>query len=255
MSDFFLWAHRGASAIAPENTMAAFRAAEAEGADGIELDVQMSRDGIPIVIHDDTVDRTTDGRGKVGRMSLRQLRALDAGSWFDSGFAGERLPTVEEVLAWAGDRLRLNLEIKDAGAGSALLDLLRSFPHSRVLVSSFDHNLLIRLRRADPLLPLAFLIDSRFWHRALKRAALYQAESLNPRQDRLSRTMVAACHRCGLAVYPWTVDDPGRLDSLLRLGADGIFSNLPDEIAARRHGKLAKSSNCHPPAHRQYRFK
>lgn len=235
MGDFFLWAHRGASAIAPENTIAAFRAAEGTGADGIEFDVRVSRDGVPVVIHDDTVERTTDGRGEVRRMSVRELQALDAGGWFGSAFAGERLPTLEEVLVWAGERLRLNLEIKDPDAGAAVLELLRSFPRSRVLISSFDHNLMIRLRQGDSLLPLAFLLDSPFWRRALKRASACGAESLNPRQDHVSRTMIAACHRRGLVVYPWTVDDPGRFKGLLRLGVDGVFSNVPGKIAAHRH--------------------
>jgi glycerophosphoryl diester phosphodiesterase len=238
MGVFFLWAHRGASAAAPENTMAAFRAAEAAGADGIEFDVRLSRDGAALVIHDDTVDRTTDGRGEVRHMSARELHSLDAGSWFGSAFAGERLPTVEEVLSWAGERLRLNLEIKDPDAGAAVLELLRSFPRSRVLISSFDHNLLTRLRRADSRIPLAFLLDSPFWRRVLKRAAACGAESLNPRQDLVSRTMIAASHRLGLAVTPYTVDDPGRFDDLLRLGVDGVFSNRPAEIIARRHDKL-----------------
>lgn len=235
MDIFFLWAHRGASASAPENTMAAFRAAESAGVDGIEFDVRLSRDGVPVVIHDDTVDRTTDGQGRVNRMSVSELQGLDAGRWFGSGFDGERLPTVEEVLLWAGEGLRLNLEIKDPDAGAPVLELLRSYPRSRALISSFDHEILFRLRRADPLLPLAFLLDSPFWRLPLKRAAACGAESLNPRQDRVSRAMIAASHRLGLAVTPYTVDDPGRLDDLLRLGVNGVFSNLPYEIVARRH--------------------
>jgi glycerophosphoryl diester phosphodiesterase len=240
VSDFFIWAHRGASGIAPENTLAAFRAAEASGVDGIEFDVQLSRDGVPVVIHDDTVDRTTDGRGPVRGKSLRQLRGLDAGGWFAPAFADEPLPTVEEVLAWAGERLRLNLEVKAAAAGSAVLELLRSHPRSRVLVSSFDHDLLIRLRRADPALPLAFLIDSRFWRRAVKRAVACGAKSVNPRHDHVSRALVAACHQKGLDVYPWTVDDPGRLEHLLRLGVDGVFTNVPGKFARQPRARTLK---------------
>jgi len=142
---------------------------------------------------------------------------------------------VEEVLQWAGEGLRLNLEIKDPDAASPVLDLLRSHPGSRVLISSFDHDVLFRLRQADPFLPLAFLVDSPFWRLPLKKAAACGAESLNPRQDRVSRAMTAASHRRGLAVVPYTVDDPGRLGALLRLGVDGIFSNRPDEIIAFRH--------------------
>lgn len=235
MSVPFLWAHRGASGSAPENTLAAFRAAEAAGADGIELDVQLSRDGVPVVLHDDTVDRTTDGAGRADRLLLRELKSLDAGGWFDPAFAGEPLPTLEEVLRWAGGRLRLNVEIKVSAAAFAVLELLRSFPLARVLVSSFEHGLLESLRRSDPDLSLAFLLDSPFWRRVLGRAEACGAESLNPRHDRVSRNLVVACHRLGMAVYPWTVDDPRRLEVLCRLGVDGVFTNVPELMLPNRH--------------------
>jgi len=227
---FRIWAHRGYSAAAPENTMAAFRAAETAGADGIELDIQLSRDGIPVVLHDETVDRTTDGRGEAANFTLRELRWLDAGSWFDPAFAGEALPSLEEVLLWAEDRLWLNLEIKAAAAGRAILEMLPSFPRARLLVSSFDHALLESLRRVHPKLPLGFLLDSYFWRRAVGRAVACGAESLNPRHDRLSRHLLAACRRRGLAVYPWTVDDPRRVVRLRQQGVSGVFTNDPAAI-------------------------
>lgn len=227
MNDCFIWAHRGASATAPENTMAAFRAAAVAGADGIELDVHLSRDGVPVVIHDETVDRTTDGRGRVAAMSLGELRQLDAGGWFAPSFAGEQVPTIEEVFAWAADRLRLNVEIKAVPAGLAVIELLRSYPLVRVLISSFDHALLERLRLQNPDLPLGFLVDSRFWRRAVCRATRCRAESVHPRYDRLSRPLLAACLRHGLAVHCWTVDRPDLCASLRRCGIAGIFTNDP----------------------------
>lgn len=232
---FFVWAHRGASAEAPENTLAAFAAAEAAGADGIELDVHLSRDGVPVVIHDDTVDRTTSGRGAVVRLSLSELRRLDAGSWFANRFAGEPVPTLEEVLHWAEGRLRLNLEVKEYAAGQAILELLPRYPHARILVSSFDHKLLAALRRVDPELPLGFLVETVFWRSALRRAVAAGAESLNPRSDLVSRPMVTACRRHGLAVYPWTVDAPERIAGLVRQGVDGVFTNDPSQVVALQH--------------------
>lgn len=223
----FLWAHRGASALAPENTMAAFAMAEAIDADGIELDVHLSRDGVAVVLHDETVDRTSDGRGAVASLTLGQLQQLDAGSWFDGDFRGERIPTLDEVLAWASDRLRLNIEIKSAAAGRAVLALLAEHPRARVLISSFDHALLADLRRQNAELPLGFLCDSRFWRRALQRAIDAGAESFHPAARFCSRPLVEACHRHGLKVYPWTVDSPRRQSSLMRIGVDGWFSNCP----------------------------
>lgn len=240
MSGFFIWAHRGASSEAPENTLAAFRAAEASGADGIELDVHLSRDGVPVVLHDDTVERTTDGRGEVRRLTVRQLKELDAGSWFGPAFAGEPIPTLEEVLAWAEDRLRLNVEIKSEEAGRTVLDLVGAFPAARLLISSFDHRLLARLRAADSALPLGFLCDSLFWRSAVRRAAAGAAESFHPRRNLLSRPLVAACRRAGLAVFPWTVDRPEEIRLCRRLGVDGIFTNAPR--AARQAGPGCRPS-------------
>ena len=224
---FFIWAHRGASNVAPENTLAAFGAALEAGADGIELDVHLSRDGVPVVLHDDTLERTTNGRGAVLAVPARDLLRLDAGGWFSPRFRGEGIPTLAQVLLWAGERLRLNIEIKSAAAGAAVLDLLGDFPGLHPLVSSFDHGLLERLRHRSGDLALGFLTESRFWRRALRRARLCRAESLHPRQDLVSRPLLEACRRAGLAVYPWTVDAPGRLETLWRAGVDGVFTNDP----------------------------
>ena len=232
----FLWAHRGASGRAPENTLAAFRAALEDGADGIELDVHLSRDGVPVVIHDPDLERTTNGRGAVAVRTLRELQGLDAGSWFAPEFAGERLPTLEEVFAWAGDRLLLNVEIKDAAAGRAVLLLYQSHPGVRILVSSFDHRLLAHLRRQAPALPLAFLWESRFWHRAVARAAAAGARSFHPRADRTSRQLVRACHCRGLQVFPWTVDSPETARKLLLQGVDGVFTNHVGRLRASLPG-------------------
>lgn len=231
---FFIWAHRGASSEAPENTLASFVAAEEAGADGIELDIHLTRDGVPVVLHDATVDRTTNGSGAVSRLSLSALRRLDAGSWFAPGFVGEPVPTLEEVLDWAGGRLRLNLEIKDFGAGTAILTMLAHFPQSRVLISSFDHRLLAALRRADADLPLGFLVDTVFWGRALRYAVAAKAESLNPRQDLVSRPLLSASRRLGLKVYPWTQDSLERVAELSSLGVDGVFTNDPRRMVPLR---------------------
>lgn len=223
----FIWAHRGASGSAPENSLSAFVKAEQHGADGIELDVHLSRDGVPVVIHDETVDRTTDGCGPVAQMDLRRLRDLDAGRWFAPEFAGEPVPTLDEVLHWAGDRLRLNVEIKSVSAGRAVLNLLAKYPQANVLVSSFRHDLLCRLRQYSSDLPLAFLTDSGFWRLALKRAVACRAESFHPPERAVTRIMVDTCHRFGLRVFPWTVDAPGRRADLVRIGVDGFFTNIP----------------------------
>jgi len=234
MSEFTIWAHRGASADAPENTLAAFALAESQGADGLEFDVQLSADGVPVVIHDETLQRTTNGRGRVAASRWADLAELDAGRWFAPRFAGEGVPSLAQVLDWAGERLRLNLELKDPAAAPALLELLQRHPRSRVLVSSFNHDSLEKLRAAAPELPIGFLSESRFWRRHLERARRCQAVSFHPRADRVSRPLLAACRKLGLAVYPWTVDDLRTARRLQSLGADGLFTNHPARLSALR---------------------
>jgi len=222
-----IWAHRGASLRAPENTLAAFALAVDAGADGIECDVHLSRDGVPVVIHDETLERTTDGRGEVSRHALRELRALDAGSWFGARWQGERIPTLEEVFSLVGSTVRVNVEIKSPAAGRAVLELVSAWPEARVLVSSFDHRLLSAMRRASTTLPLGYLSESRLWRRGVTRAVAGGAESFHPRIDRLSPAMLKSCHAAGLKVFPWTVDAPQQMRALLRRGVDGWFTNEP----------------------------
>ena len=207
--------------------MAAFMAAEAAGADGIELDVHLSREGVPVVIHDETLNRTTSGSGPVAEKSTAELLELDAGTWFSPEFAGEPIPLLADILAWVGDRLKLNIEIKSDDAGQAVLETLGKFPQARVLVSSFNHKLLLRMRQSDSRLPIGFLSDSRFWRLAARRAVACSAVSFHPPERHVPRTLVDWCHKHNLAVYPWTVDSRARQRSLKRIGVDGFFTNIP----------------------------
>lgn len=223
----FLYAHRGASAEAPENTLAAFRAALETGADGVELDVHLSADGVPVVIHDTTLERTTNGSGAVADYLAAELAALDAGSWFSPYFPGEPVPTLGEVLALLAGRLRVNIEIKDAAAALATLGVVREFPAADVILSSFDRAALQALRHADAQVPLAVLSDEPGWHRLLPAALELRASALHLRADLISRPLLAAARTAGLPVLVWTVDDPGQARSLLRAGVAGLFANDP----------------------------
>ncbi len=227
MNKLFLYAHRGASAEAPENTLAAFRRALEVGADGIELDVHLSADRVPVVIHDDTLERTTDGGGPVAGFTAAALGELDAGARFAGEYVGESVPTLEAALCLLAGQLRLNVEIKDARAGVAVFDLLRHFPQVDAVVSSFDYGVLTQLRRTAPDLPLALLHDGGSWRRALVRAEALRVCAFHPRADLVSRPLLAACRRLQLPVYAWTVDDPGLARGLARMGIAGLFTNDP----------------------------
>ncbi|HKL48577.1 MAG TPA: glycerophosphodiester phosphodiesterase family protein, partial [Desulfuromonadales bacterium] len=173
---------------------------------------------------------TTEGSGLVADFSVTELQRLDAGSWFSSEFAGEVIPTLEEVLEWAAGRLRINVEIKTADAGLAVLELLRSLAGSDVLLSSFDSDLLAFLRRDDDDLPLGFLCDGRPWKKVLQKAIECKAESFHPRRNLVTRPMIAACRRSKIGIYPWTVDRPQDIRRFRRLGTDGLFTNNPREV-------------------------
>ena len=229
-------AHRGASQRAPENTLAAFRLALDMGADGVELDVQLCKDGEAVVIHDFTVDETTGGQGWVKDFTLAELQALDAGAWYATEFAGERIPTLAQVLQELGPWLVLNIELKTRtpftdGLEAEVVRLVEdAVLVRRVIISSFDPLALWRVRRLNrhistgllyaPDLP-RYLRDR--WLQPLARPA-----ALHPRWDMLDERTVAAAHRRGLAVHPWTCDDPDALRRLVSWGVDAIITNRPD---------------------------
>ena len=219
--------------------MAAFSLALECGADGLELDIHLSRDGIPVVIHDETLDRTTDGRGQVGNKTLSQLQLLDAGSWFSDEFTGESIPALEDVLKVFSGQVRLNLEIKEFEAGVAVLQLLQRYPDAACVVSSFDYRLLERLRSAENRLPIAVLFASGNWRHAVRLASDLQAVAFHPEAAKVGRPMIFACKQAQLPVYVWTVDLPVQARSLFRSGAAGVFTNDP---LALRHIAFPASS-------------
>lgn len=233
-------AHRGASDVAPENTFAAFQAALDAGADGIELDVTRCATGEIVVIHDDTVDRTTDGHGRVESIPYPALRALDAGSWFDPRFAGERVPLLGEVLERFGSELCINIEIKgrsQRGAGlvqevAALV--ARHHVEKRVLLSSFNPWALERAAHVSPRLPRGLLYAGvvPFHVRLALRLPFLHPEALHPHHGLVDARYVTRAHERGIRVNVWTVDDPARMSEMLRLGVDGIITNHPAQLRA-----------------------
>lgn len=223
-------AHRGASGRFPENTLAAFDAAIAAGALMCELDVRLSRDGALVVIHDDTVDRTTDGHGPVSGLALAELKRLDAGARFGVQFAGERIPTLAEVFALMGDRCALNLEIKARGAEPALCESIRTHGAlASALVSSFDWAALEIVRHLEPRARIAPLA-SQWPARLLGAATEIGAAAINPRADLVTEDLCIAAHQRNLSVNAWTVDEASEMRRLIACGVDGIMTNYPERL-------------------------
>jgi len=229
-------AHRGASGNAPENTMAAFRKAVALGATFIETDLQLSRDARFVAIHDATLNRTTNGQGAVHDMTLAELRKLDAGSWFGSEFAGERIPTLEEILEFSKKNdVVFYLELKPAGSWGgehALIGALReSREIPRAVVISFDASIVLSLRKIEPTLMTGLLYDGQV-EKPIQKAVEIGARQLAVRGDLVSPALLAEARKKDLQVVCWTVNHPAHMRMLIAAGVDGIMSDYPDRLVA-----------------------
>ena len=232
----FVIGHRGASGHAPENTMAAFRRAVALGATFIETDLQLSRDAHFVAIHDPTVNRTTNGRGEVHELLLAQLRNLDAGSWFGSEFAGERIPTLDEILQFSKKTdVVFYLEMKPAGAWGgehALIGALRdSGEIARAVVISFDAKLVLNLRKIEPTLMTGLLYDGQF-ENPTEKAVDVGARQLVARGDLVTPVLLEQAQKKDLQVVCWTVNHPAHMRLLIEAGVAGIMSDYPDRLVA-----------------------
>ncbi|MCI0409142.1 MAG: glycerophosphodiester phosphodiesterase [Acidobacteria bacterium] len=211
--------------------MAAFQAAVDLGCDWIETDLRLTSDGIPVLLHDATLDRTTNGKGNVGGTRLSHVLRLDAGSWFSREFRGARVPTLEEALEWGRQRCGLNLEIKEEDRVEELIHRLASRFRShaaldRVLFSSFRGSDLKRLRAALPHARLGWLVSRSTrgltgLNRSLGLAALH------PKEPLVTRRLVKRCRRLGLATHVWVVNRARRIRALEGLGVDGVMTDDP----------------------------
>ncbi|MEA3231939.1 MAG: glycerophosphodiester phosphodiesterase family protein [Thermodesulfobacteriota bacterium] len=231
-----LVAHRGFRANYPENTMIAFKAGVDAGAQMVELDVHMTRDRELVVIHDDTLDRTTDGKGRVDEHTLSELKKLDAGHWFHPRFAGERIPTLREVLRELSRRALINIEIKSdygqprvsSGIEEGVLDLLtREDAFAAVLISSFDPQIIENTRRLNTSLPVAFISKSTEGKKTVDFCRGLDVFSFHPNFLSLDKELVKQMHAAGIQVFPYNVNSEPEFQRLIKTGADGLITDEP----------------------------
>jgi len=224
--------HRGAAGTHPENTMVSFQRAMELGVDGIEFDVHRTLDGQFVVIHDPTVDRTTNGSGMIMAMELSEIRALDAGVKKGAEFAGQRIPTLQELLRSTPENLGLFLELKAGsihypGIEAELVELLRSEGAiGRVQISSFDHQALQLLHGIAPEIPLGMLYADNLVD-PVRLAQEIGAEALHPAWEWVTEELVEKAHAAGLKVNTWTVNHPIMIARVKAFGVDGIISDFP----------------------------
>jgi len=231
---FLVIAHRGASAYAPENTAAAFDLALELGARHIELDVELSSDGHIVVIHDDTLDRTTNGLGPVTTRTLADLRRLDAGSWFGERFAGERIPVYSDVLKRYRGRAHLHTEIKGQSPVLArrVADVVRTrCMQLQVTVTSFHQKQLEEIRASAPELATGWLVHE-VTDGVIAEARTMGLTQLCPRADGLTPELAARLHAEGFVVRAWGVNSEELMERVVAAGADGATVNWPDRLLA-----------------------
>ena len=240
-------AHRGYRAKFPENTISAFEGAINADADMIELDVCFSRDRVPVVIHDNTLERTTNGKGFVSEHTLSELKELDAGSWFSNEFKGETIPTLEELLLKIRGRIAVNIEIKPESFEDQekidsieiqicnileRLELLES-----VLISSFEFSFFPRIqhwciknkkKKYLRIAPLQGVYQSNEFLVSLCKHQ--KAYSLNPDESFVTSSLINEIQKNGFKIFPYTINDFDRIENLISMGVNGIISDEPEMV-------------------------
>lgn len=217
-----IYAHRDSSMDKPANTMAAFERAIADGADGIELDIYLSKDGVPVVIHDRELAHTTNGHGFVDELSLAELESLDAGQ-------GETIPSFEQVVTLAAGRLKLYVEIKQSGAESATLEVLSRFPTADWIAASFNPSILQTCRELAPEAEL-WLISQRASDDAIQTARDIAATTISLWSDATSPAAAARLFAADLDLAVWTINDIAIARQAKLLGASAICTDTPRSI-------------------------
>ncbi|MFY9263408.1 MAG: glycerophosphoryl diester phosphodiesterase [Actinomycetaceae bacterium] len=237
-----IFAHRGLNRVAPENTMAAFRAAYNAGVQWLEIDVDILGDGTAIIIHDSTLNRTTNLTGSYNELTSDDLTRIDAGSWFSPDFVGEPLPTLRAVVDFANvTGVNLNIEVKANTAGAAatrrLVDTVVAeigrLKHSRVILSSFSLLTLELLRQRAPKIPRACLFEEHTLGEDWRSIAeLLEVTFIHPDDAGLTENTVRQIRTAGYGVNVWTVNDRERAQTLFNWGATGVFTDVADQFLA-----------------------
>lgn len=243
-----IFAHRGASKLAPENTMQAFQLAYKIGADGIETDVQLTKDQVPILIHDESLHRTTDGTGLLKDYTYDDLKHLDAGSWFSSKFEGASLVTLEEFLTWIEDKpLKMNIELKNnivdyKHIEALVYEQIKQFNlQNRTIISSFNQNSVKRFSKLSDDIETALLLSKRV-RNPISYVKESEANALHAKHTLLSKRLVEECNSNQFPIRIYTVNRPSRIMRCYKLDCDGIFTDVPhtaieyQELYNYKHG-------------------
>ena len=243
-SDIKIIAHRGGSNLAPENTMAAFQNALNLGVDMIEIDIEQTIDSVVVVIHDTKVDRTTNGKGKVDSLTYSYIKTLDAGSWYDSRFKGEKISTLEEVLQAVNGKATVLIEIKSGdelypGIEKRTVETIQHFnAHSWTIVQSFNKKTVERVKILDNKIVTYYLLGRNFmsYYHSLQakikknKIQEFLYDGIAVHYSMLNAASVDSVKQMGLGVFTWTVDEEDDMTKMIEFGVDGIITDSPDKL-------------------------
>ncbi len=212
--------HRGCKDIEPENTLLAIKKAIAIGVDGVEIDVRLSKDKELVVIHDDTLDRTTNGKGFVKNLILKELKKLNAGK-------GEKIPTLQEVINVIKDRIYLLIELKAEGTEKSVVELIKKNKLKKAIIISFIHQLVKNVKKIDKKIKTGILFKDNQTDPVVM-AKNTNSEFVFPKYELVDKEFVVKCHKKGIRVAAWNINNPDELKKASKLGLDIIYSNRPD---------------------------
>jgi glycerophosphoryl diester phosphodiesterase len=236
--------HRGLSFVAPENTLASYKLAMKTGADMAECDVYLSKDGVPILLHDRTFKRTTGRDAAPGELTLAEIKKLDAGKWKAPEFAGEPVPTLQEALTLVKGNLRLVIEIKEPTIAPAIVKCLKdaAVEPQDVMIFSFHDKAVEEIAKLEPHLPTTWLVDNpgvdeTAWRATINRALEMRVSNIGTSYTHVDPGFVKLAHACGFGIFVWTVNEPSDMSYLVRVGVDGIISDRPDLVISVLEGK------------------
>lgn len=222
-------AHRGDQATAPENTLAAFQAAIDSGADFIELDVTETKDGVLVILHDDSLQRTASLDKNIWEVTYAETQELDVGSWYSEKFAGERIPTLEEVIQLCRDKIKLNIEMKVTGNESEqfeekLVDMIvqENF-QEQCIVTSFNYETVKEVKKLEPSIQTGPILSGEGWNLADYR----DMDLFSIHEQILTKELVEEAHSMGMPVHVWTVNDEKDIRHFQEMGVDNIITNYP----------------------------
>lgn len=225
--------HRGAKGYEPENTLVAFEKAIELGVDGIELDLHLSSDNELVVIHDATVDRTTDGKGEVNQLSLKELKALNIEN-------EQKIPTLTEVFDLVNQRCFINIELKGIGTAQPVIKLIshyiseKKWDYNDFIISSFNWKMLEETQSLDPKIKIGVLTEESI-DEALAFAKKINAFAIHPDYELLSKENVILMQKNGFEIYPWTVNSESAIRKIKSFNVNGIISDFPDRISFSNH--------------------